>query len=82
MIGAMIEIVPSSRIDIFPGLVPHLENATLFLRLRRAGNDQAEKQTCRRRGALTNFHLFPPIGGISSARRENNREGRGRSIRN
>jgi hypothetical protein len=29
------------------------------LRLRGIGDDRAEKQTCRRRGALTNFHLYP-----------------------
>jgi hypothetical protein len=62
--------------------VPHLENATLFLRLCRIGNHQAEQQTSRCRGASTNFHLFPPTGGTNSARCRNNREGRGRSIRN
>src|SRR6202030_1574863 len=55
MIGATIEIVPSS-------------DCPLLLRLRRIGDDQAEKQTCRRCGISTNFHLFLPIAGpISSA---------------
>jgi len=50
MIGATIEIVPSSRIDIFPGLSRcHTRRMPpLLLRLRRVGDDQAEKQTCRR----------------------------------